>query len=291
MKSITISHTKDRETNRIEMIDFYNEATEDYEFWSNDFNMHFGYFIPFKTNVFKRDTMLNEMNNQVIKRLEIIKGKKTLADLGCGMGGTMRYALKKNKNLSAYGVTLSDFQVKKGNTLLKGYNGTILKENYNNTSLPDNTFDSAIAIESFCHSGHSSNSLKEAYRILKPNGKLVIADAFLKKTPSELCVGSSYAYQKLCNHWSLEKLETINNMVTKLKQQGFSEIKIEDASFKVAPSVLHVPFAIIGFAIKKLFTTKSLKRESLHNLKGSFYALLSGLHMRSFGYYIITCTK
>ncbi|XMO85170.1 methyltransferase domain-containing protein [Algibacter sp. AS12] len=291
MKSIAINQPKDRETNRIEMIDFYNKATEDYEFWSNDFNMHFGYFFPLRTNLFKRDTMLNEMNNQVIKRLKIIKGKKTLADLGCGMGGSMRYALKKNKNLSAFGVTLSDFQTEKGNELLKDLNGTILKENYNNTSFSSNSFDAALAIESFCHSGHSSKSLKEAFRILKPKGKLVITDAFLKKDSSKLCYGSNYAYQNLCNHWSLEKLETIKNMANKLKQQGFSKIEIEDASFRVAPSVLHVPFAIFGFAIKKFLKTKTLKRESLHNLKGSFYALLSGLHMRSFGYYIITCTK
>lgn len=26
-------------------VDLYNEATEDYEFWSKDFNMHFGYYI------------------------------------------------------------------------------------------------------------------------------------------------------------------------------------------------------------------------------------------------------
>jgi hypothetical protein len=80
-------------------------------------------------------------------------------------------------------------------------------------------------------------------------------------------------------------------MTKKLKQQGFSNINIENASLRVAPSVLHVPFAIIGFTLKKLFTSKTLKRESLHNLKGSFYALLSGLHFKSFGYYIISCTK
>lgn len=291
MKSTAIKISTKLETNRIEMIDFYNEATEDYKFWSNDFNMHFGYFIPFKTNPFKRDSMLNEMNNQVIKQLSITKGKKLLADLGCGMGATMRYALKKNKNLSSFGVTLSDFQTKKGNELLKEYNGTILKENYNHTSFSSNSFDAALAIESYCHSGHSSKSLKEAYRILKPKGKLVIADAFLKKNPLKLYYGSHYAYQKLCNHWSLEKLETIENMIKKMKREGFSNIKIEDASFRVAPSVLHVPFAIIGFVLKQLFNTRTLKRESLHNLKGSLYALLSGLHMKSFGYYIITAIK
>jgi len=54
-----------QETNKENLADFYNETTEDYEFWSKDFNMHFGYYIPFKTSLLKRDSMLNEMNNQV----------------------------------------------------------------------------------------------------------------------------------------------------------------------------------------------------------------------------------
>ncbi len=292
MKSTAIHLNTKTETNHIQMIDFYNEATEDYEFWSKDFNMHFGYFVPFKTNPLKRDSMLNEMNHQILKKLKLSKTEKTsLADLGCGMGGSMRYMLKKNKHLSAFGVTLSEFQVQQGNILLKRFNGTILKENYNQTSFETKSFDAAIALESFCHSGHSKNSIAEAFRILKPNGTLVIADAFLKKDSKDLCHGGKYAYRKLCNHWSLEKLETIDNMVAHLKAAGFNDVKVEDASFRVAPSVLHVPFAILGFTFKKLVNSKQLKRESLHNLKGSFYALLSGLHMKSFGYYIITCKK
>ncbi|AUC75495.1 methyltransferase domain-containing protein [Olleya sp. Bg11-27] len=291
MKTILSAQLDQSEQNKIEMVDFYNEATEDYEFWSKDFNMHFGYYIPFKTNPFKRDEMLNQMTNQVISRFNYTNKKATLIDLGCGMGGSMRYAIRKHKNLTAIGVTLSNFQVKQGNTLLKGLKGTILKENYNNTSFKTNSFDSALAIESFCHSGHSRTALKEAYRILKPDGTLVIADAFLKKEETELCYGGKYAYHKLCNHWSLEKLETRNNMVKKLQSVGFTNIKIEDASLRVAPSVLHVPFTIMGFFLKNLITLKGFKKESLHNLLGSFYALLSGLHMKSFGYYIITCTK
>ena len=169
--------------------------------------------------------------------------------------------------------------------------GIILKENYNNTSFQNNTFNSAVAIESLCHSGHDIRSLKEVSRILKPNGKLVIADAFLKKEPDSLCPGSSYAYHNLCKHWELERLATIKAMKLNLKKVGFKNIIIEDISFRVAPSVLHVPFAISGFILNKLLAFKPIKRESWHNLKGSFYALFSGLHMKSFGYYLITAEK
>ncbi len=276
---------------QLEIIDFYNEATEDYEFWSKDFNMHFGYFSFLKTHPFRRNQMLNEMNRQVIERLHLGNKKGLLLDFGCGMGGTMKYALQRKPQLSAIGVTLSDFQVKEGNKLLQSLNGVILKEDYHNTSLASNSADGVIAIESFCHSGHGTSAFKEAYRTLKPGGKLVIADAFLKKEASELCPGSSMAYRKLCNHWNLERLGTIQEVVTNLKKVGFQKVQVEDISFRVAPSVLHVPFAIIGFIIKKLSRSKSLKRESLHNLKGSFYALLSGLHMKSFGYYLLSCRK
>nr|WP_297911568.1 methyltransferase domain-containing protein [uncultured Allomuricauda sp.] len=275
----------------VEIINFYNEATEDYEFWSKDFNMHFGYFNLFRTNPFKRDEMLNEMNKQVVNRLDLAEKPAILVDLGCGMGGTIRYALAKNQYLSALGVTLSEFQVKEGNGLLKSLKGVILKQDYNKTSFAPDSVDGAIAIESFCHSGHTKTAFAEAHRILKPGGKLVIADAFLKKGPETLSYSSSVSYKKLCEHWGLPRLGHLKKVVRDLKKVGFQEVKTEDVSFRVAPSVLHVPFAIIGFVFKKLRENRILKRESLHNLKGSFYALLSGLHTRSFGYYLITCSK
>ncbi len=279
------------EKEKTDLVEFYNEATEDYRFWSKDFNMHFGYWIPFITNVFRRDTMLNEMNNQVLKRLGLKDKKAIFADLGCGMGGTMRYALEKNKQLTSMGVTLSETQVKEGNKLLTGNTGVILKENYNQTSFKSDSFDGALAIESFCHSGHDKNSFKEAHSILKPKGKLVIADAFLKKKVENLSPSSDFCYQKLCSSWSLERLGAIDEVVAELKAVGFKNIVLEDISFRVAPSVLHVPFAIFGFALRKLIKSGTLKKQSINNLKGSFFALLSGLHLKSFGYYFITCTK
>ncbi|AXT62889.1 methyltransferase domain-containing protein [Aquimarina sp. AD10] len=278
-------------TTKDKIIRFYDEATEDYEFWSKDFNMHFGYYIPFKTNLFKRDSMLNEMNKQVFDRLDVSKKNTIVADLGCGIGGAIRYGLRKYPLLHIIGVTLSSFQVKEGNKRLKKMNGLILEENYMQTSFKTNSIHGAYAIESFCHSGHDTKALQEAYRILKPKARLVIADAFIKKDENKLCLGSSHCYEKLCEGWSLEGLGNIHQIEKKLKQIGFKNVVIEDISFRVAPSVLHVPFAILGFIFQKLCNKENLKPQSWKNLKGSLYALLSGLHIRDFGYYLIIAEK
>lgn len=164
MKTTTLyqdsTFDKEHSSNALDIIEFYNEATEDYAFWNKDNTMHFGYFSTFKSNLFKRDSMLNEMNRQVLKHMNLNSEKSLLAKLGCCMGSTMCYALKHYKNSAALGITLSDLQRKEGNKLLTAKDETILKENFNST-LPSAAFDSAVAIESFCHWGYSPKSFKK----------------------------------------------------------------------------------------------------------------------------------
>jgi MPBQ/MSBQ methyltransferase len=274
-----------------ELIDFYDEATEDYLFWSKSYNMHFGYHRLFRNNPFRRDSMLDEMNRQVYQRLHIGNTPLRLADLGCGMGATMKHGLKAFPHISITGLTLSQFQFEEGNKLLNGYKGSILKENYNAAPFADGYFNGLIAVESFCHSGHSMQTLKEAFRILAPKGRLVIADAFLKKPVEQLSATARYAYRKLCEGWKLQGLGDIISTRKNLEDAGFTNIVIEDISFRVAPSVMHVPFASLGFMLRKKLKGEAIRPQSLNNLKGSVYALLSGMHLRAFGYYMISCEK
>lgn len=278
-------------SNKEQVIDFYNEATEDYRFWSNDLNMHFGYFIPFKTCVFTRDAMLNQMNKQVYKRLNVENEKKHIVDLGCGMGASIRYGIENYPKLAVTGLTITPFQVKKGNELLTSNRGTILNRDYHNTNFEENSFDGAMAIESLCHSGCSTKALQETYRIMKPGATFVMADAFTKKDFKDMNPLAKYTYRSLCESWSLESLANINRVKSDLKKLGFKDIKVQNIWYRVAPSVLHVPFTISGFILKKLFKKEPLKPESMQNLKGSFAALLSSLSLRSFGYYIVTAKK
>lgn len=54
---------------------------------------------------------------------------------------------------------------------------------------------------------------------------------------------------------------------------------------------MHVPFATLGFMLRKKLKGETIRPQSMSNLKGSLYALLSGMHLRAFGYYMITCEK
>lgn len=294
MDTTTLPHTQINQkvnASSTDIINFYDEATEDYSFWSQDLNMHFGYYAMGRTTMLKRDSMLNELNQQVLNRINLGEHTSTVADLGCGMGGTMRYFLDKKPKLHMIGVTLSPFQVREGNKLLQDKKGVILQENYENTSIAPNSMDGVVAMESLCHSGHHQDSLREGYRILKKGGRFVLSDAFIKKDPSRFCVGSKYSYNQLCKGWSLDGLGVIDKVKEDLEEIGFTKVSVEDISFRVAPSVLHVPFAIVGFLLKNLFLGKPIKPQSWNNLKASFYALLSGLHMKDFGYFLITATK
>ncbi len=278
-------------TNEEKITHFYDNATEDYEFWSKDLNMHFGYYIPFKTNFLKRDTMLNEMNSHLFLLLDVKDQKSHIVDLGCGVGATMKYGVNKYPKLAITGCSISEFQVNYGNEFVNSERSSILNRDYRNTQFRDNTFDGAMAVESFCHSGCSPEALKEAYRILKPGSTFVIADAFSKKPKDQMNPLSKQVYKGLCESWSLEKLGNIHEVEEELKSLGFKEVTIKNIWHRVAPSVLHVPFAISGFILKKLIGNKPLKKESVKNLKGSFYALLTSLCMQDFGYYSITAKK
>ena len=294
MNTSTLScqiNTKNTNISAKDLVNFYEEATEDYKFWSHDMNMHFGYYKYGITQWFRRDSMLNEMNDQIYQRLQLTQGVNTVADLGCGMGGPMRTFLKINPQLSMIGVTLSPFQVREGNKLLKDKKGVILQENYCETSISTAAMDGVIGVESLCHSGHSNESLREAYRILKPGRSFVICDAFLKRHPDQLSHGGSFSYKNLCKGWCLDGLGVINEVEQRLLSVGFKEVKVEDVSLRTAPSVLHVPFAICGFLLKNMLSGKRITPQGWINLKSSFYALLAGLHRKDFGYYLVTASK
>ncbi|MDW3192345.1 MAG: class I SAM-dependent methyltransferase [Cytophagales bacterium] len=279
------------------LIDYYEKAGPDYEEWSPNFNMHFGYYQK-GMNPFNREQMLQNMNDVVLKLLKIDPtSSATLVDMGCGLGATMRYATSTYPDLTCKGVTLVPWQKQQADQLntmsSKFRNIEILIEDYKKTSIPANSVDHVIAIESGCYAEEVNKAplLREIHRILKPGGSFVMADGFLR-TNKPLKGILRLAYRQLCRSWALSELGVVGEINKELEVLNFKDIEMQDISWRVAPSVAHVPFTVIQFLMKQmLFSKVPMTKERWDNLKSPLLTMVLGLHQSQFGYYLISGVK
>jgi ubiquinone/menaquinone biosynthesis C-methylase UbiE len=279
------------------LIQYYEDAGPDFEEWSPAFNMHFGFYRR-GLSPFRREPMLDEMNRQVVDRLRLPpEHTGTLVDLGCGVGATIRYAAAALPRASVVGITVVPWQVEKGNTWnqqLGLYPRARLElADYTRTPFAGASLDGALAIESACHAGGLDKDafIREAARILKPGARLAVADGFLKHTERPLDLLSSKLHDALCRSFVLPALGYIELFVAALERHGFDDIVVDDVSWRVAPSALHAPVAVIWFAGRKLLRGERLRRQSVNNLKGSVLSTVLGANRWKFGYYLVSARK
>jgi ubiquinone/menaquinone biosynthesis C-methylase UbiE len=83
-----------------------------------------------------------------------------------------------------------------------------------NTKYDDNTFDVVYFCESICHNDFD-NVIKEAYRILKPNGILYIKDLVIKSSKNKLNKEELNNLNHFINSWGYNvfDIETIINKI------------------------------------------------------------------------------
>jgi MPBQ/MSBQ methyltransferase len=280
-----------------QLIAYYEKAGPDFGEWSPGFNMHFGYY-RFGFNPFRRERMLNEMNRQVLDRLRLTVDRSDLiVDLGCGVGATVRYAASLFPQKQILGVTVVPWQVEKGNAwnrrVALGERARLLLADYTRTGLAAASVDGALAIESACHAegSHKEPFVREAARILKPGGRLVVADGFLKHPERPLGRVFGRLHESLCRSFVLPELARIESFASALVRHGFEDVAIEDVSWRVAPSAMHAPVAVLWFMLKNWARGERLAEQRVNNLRGSFLSLILGTNRLKFGYYIVSATK
>ena len=277
------------------LIRYYEEAGPDYELWSPKFNMHFGIYKS-GMNPFKREAMLDRMNKEVLDR--VYPGENdVLLDLGCGLGATSRYAAQHYSMKKVIGVTIVPWQVKKANALIEenalGHKANVIEADYTAMPFEDGYAGGVFALESMCHAESCGKEgfIKEMHRVLKKGKRFAIADGFLKKPVSMLGGTTKKFYRSICHNWALSDMAELGLFRRNLEQQGFGEIKVEDMSWKVAPSVAHAPFVTVRFLLGALLRNEKIGQQSRNNLRGALLTMLLGLHRAAFGYYIVSGVK
>ncbi len=258
--------------------------------------MHFGYY-RFPMNPFSREPMLEAMNRFVISNLKLGVGDNMVYDLGCGLAAPSRSFARVYPEKQIKGVTIVEWQIRKAHELniKKGLDGNIelILGDYTNLPFEDNSADAAYALESACHCPGEDKAafIKEMMRVLKPGKNFVIADGFIKRPGSKFRGLLKYCYHEICKGWALPSFPNASGVVNQLKLNGAENIKVTDLSYRVAPSVMHAPFTVVSFVLKKVFEGEKLNSVRIGHLKACFLGLLMGMYRGSFSYIMITGNK
>ena len=108
------------------------------------------------------------------------------------------------------------------------------EQNYCDTGESEGTFDVVWALESVCHCDDKSSFIKEAYRILKPGGRLMVADFIQIK--EDVSASEAERMQVWLDGWALPHLATVSKFGEMLVETGFEKVECDDITANVIRS-------------------------------------------------------
>ncbi|MEU9130437.1 methyltransferase domain-containing protein [Kitasatospora sp. NPDC048540] len=158
---------------------FYNRHTDVYDSALGG-NIHVGYWDDEADDSPMREAT-DRLTDLVTERLAPAEGQH-LIDVGCGHGSTAARIIAHHA-VEITGVSVSDYQVDLANSRpqpldLPGRASFRLADAMD-LPFPDETFDGAYAIESLMHMKDKAAALGHLARVLRPGGRLVIAEHHL----------------------------------------------------------------------------------------------------------------
>ncbi|WP_445370924.1 SAM-dependent methyltransferase [Methylomonas sp. HW2-6] len=219
----------------------YDDCYHDYLFaWCNRDNLalHYGYWDDAKPYD-QHQALLNK--NQVLYNKAGIQPGDHLLDAGCGIGGSTIWMAKQHGN-RVTGITISAKQADYARDHAKRHGVAELVDfqvaDFCATPFADASFDVVWALESSCHALNKGDFLEEAWRVLKPGGRIVVCDGFVLQR--QFSPEQWQAVVTCLNGWAVPNLCSRDEFTGLLQQQGFADIVCHDITAQTQASVEHM---------------------------------------------------
>jgi len=166
-------------------------------------------------------------------------GKKVL-EIGCGLGTDgAQFALA---GADYTGIDLTDAAVDLARRRFDLFNlpGAFRTADAENLDFPDESFDVVWAQESVAHPPHQGKQafLREAYRVLRPGGRLMVEDAFRYRRPYP---DEDEAFlHTFLSGWAIADIPTNEEFVTWTEEVGFHDLEQSDITANILPSMRYL---------------------------------------------------
>jgi ubiquinone/menaquinone biosynthesis C-methylase UbiE len=163
-------------------------------------------------------------------------GERVL-DAGCGVGGTGLW-LASRHGVTVHGVNVQPAHLRearaRASAQADGRRLTFSAQDFTAMALADAAFDVVWALESLCHAADKAGFVREACRVLRPGGRLMVADFFAAR--DGLPRSTAARMQSWTSGWALPHLATVSGFRTSLAEHGFHDIAYRDIGTNVLPS-------------------------------------------------------
>lgn len=174
--------------------------------------------------------------NEVMADAAAVTTDGEVLDAGCGFGGSSLW-LAERRGARVHGISNVPIHVRRAGRLAaaRGLSNRcrFSVRSYERTGFADGCFDVCWFLESLCHGDDTGAVVAEAHRLLRPGGRIVIADPFRVRRP-EAAADESRLRQFL-GSWAVRDLDTPGELARKIRSSGFVDFTFRDLTAAVLP--------------------------------------------------------